>query len=133
MAIDIRDQKGFRGNREQLDVLLYALKKNDIGFWNRWREEHADTKVLLTGAHLSNAALAGVNFNRADLREVDLCGAVFSDANLSETDLSDADLSNAILTNADLSKAKMHSTYLYKANCASAKCIDANFNNVNLS
>jgi hypothetical protein len=133
MAKDIRDQKGFRGNREHLDVLLYALKKNDIGFWNRWREEHGDIKVLLTGAHLSNAVLGEVNFSGVDLREADLSGAALSDANLNEADLSDADLSEAVLTNAKLSKVVLDGTYLYKANLTGVKCIEASFNDVNLS
>ena len=133
MAVDIRDQKGFRGNREHLDVLLYALKKNDIGFWNEWREKHRDIKVLLTGAHLGNAALSDANFNNVNLSDADLSAAVLSDANLTEADLRDADLSEAVLTNAALSKAVLDGTYLYKAKLTGAKCIEAIFNDVNLS
>ncbi len=133
MARDIRDQKNFRGNREHLAVLLYALKKNDIGFWNKWREKHRDIKVLLTGAHLSKAVLAGVNFNYVNLREADLSGAVLSGANLNEADLRDADLSEALLKNAELSKAVLEGTYLYKVNLTGAKCRETNFNDVNLS
>jgi len=41
MAKEIREQNNFKGNREHLDILLYAMKKNTISFWNTWREKNS--------------------------------------------------------------------------------------------
>lgn len=133
MTEDIREQKGFKGNREHLDVLLYALKKRDISFWNRWRDKHCDIKVLLTGVHLSNVALEDINFESTDLRDADLSGTALSDANLHEADLCDADLSKAVLKNADISQAELKGTYLYKTDLTDAHCRETLISDANLS
>lgn len=127
-----REQKKFKGNRMHLDMLLYALKKHDISFWNNWRENNNSEKILLTGANLSNAALSQANFENAGLQEVNLCGSELSDVNLSGADLKNADLSESNLKNANLIKTVLNGTYLYKADLSRAQCIKAAFTDVNL-
>ncbi len=133
MDKNIREQKRFKGDRLHLDTLLYAIKKNNISFWNTWREKNENVKVLLTGANLNKAMLSGANFEDVSLIEANLSGAEMSEVNLSGADLKDADLSEASLINARLNKAVLTGTYLYKVNLAGAQCIETNFTDVNLS
>ncbi len=127
-----REQKNFKGNFEHLDILLYAIKKNTIGFWNDWREKKHDVTIVLTGANLSSANLAGADFREVILRETDLSNADLSVANLFGADLGNADLSEASLEKATLSNALLHGTYLYNTNLSEAVCIEAVFTNANL-
>ena len=132
MAEVIREQKNFKGNREQLDIILYAIKKSDIGFWNEWRDKHCDVKITLAGVNLSNTVLTGVNFEGVNLNEANLSGAELSGSNLTGADLKGADFSQASLINAELRKALLNDTYFYEANLTGVKCRETNFTNVNL-
>ena len=129
MAKVIREQKNFKGNREHLDIILYAVKKSDIGFWNTWRDKHCDVKISLAGANLSNTVLTGVNFECVNLREANLSGAELSGVNLTGADLRGTDFSEASLINAELNKALLNGTYFYEANLTGAKCRETNFTN----
>ena len=74
-------------NDEQFKVLLQGATA-----WNKWRIEHPDDPIYLTGVDLRGANLSG-----ADLRGADLSGA-----NLIGADLRGADLNGANLIGADL-------------------------------
>ena len=50
-------------NQQQLDL----LKQGVATIWNKWREEHPDATIELSGVDLSGANLAEVNLAGADL------------------------------------------------------------------
>ncbi len=128
-----RDQKYFTGSREHLDVLLYALKKNDVDFWNTWRKNNREVTINLSGANLHEAHLPGADFGSVNLREADLHGAQLSNANFSCADLHGADLSETTLCNAEFSKAVLAETDLFKADCSAIICKEAQISGANFS
>ncbi len=122
-------------NQEQLELL-----KQNIEDWNKWREDHPNTNIDLSGAdlrqanlrkvNLTHTNLRGANLRKADLNRADLRGADVMDAILIATDLTRAnlitasfsrsDLRVATLTGANLTEAILRGTDLTRANLASA-------------
>jgi Pentapeptide repeats (8 copies) len=74
-------------NEEQLELI-----KRGVDAWNKWREEHADTRPDLTNANLTEADLTGANFIRANLSRANLSRANLTGARLVETNLDNANL-----------------------------------------
>jgi len=85
-------------NKEQLEVI-----KHGVDAWNKWREEHADTKTDLTDANLGEANLFG-----AYLFDTDLTGVNLSRANLSAANLTYVRLVHTNLENANLSECRIY-------------------------
>jgi hypothetical protein len=115
-------------NKEHLELI-----KQGVDAWNRWREEHADTRPDLSAANLGEAELFG-----AYLFDTDLTGADLSRANLSAANLSAANLSGANLTEANLFRADLVDTDLSRANLSEAnltyvRLVHTNLENANLS
>ncbi len=128
-----RDQKHFTGSREHLDVLLYALKKNDVDFWNNWRKSNCEVTIDLSGANLHEAALPDADFGGVNLSEADLHSTKLSNANFSGADLHGTDFSEATLCNAEFSKAILTETDLFKADCSAITCKEAHISGANFS
>jgi uncharacterized protein YjbI with pentapeptide repeats len=135
-------------NKEQLKLIKEAIKKNDIGIWNKWRKENPDVKADLSRAHLMGADLSAADLHaahliRADLSAADLRGADLSAADLSGTNLrgtelsvanlSGADLSAAHLIGADLRGADLNAAHLYTAYLSGADLRGVDLSGANLS
>jgi uncharacterized protein YjbI with pentapeptide repeats len=145
-------------NQEQIKRLIASSEeRNWCATWNRWRKDHDEILIDLSGADLSNAYLSRIdlrnaNLSRADLRHAYLQSAHFSGADLRyaylasarlrntyfrdtrligadlrATDLSVADLTGADLTNVDLTDASLKDTYFRNTNLSGA-----NFTNTDL-
>jgi len=83
-------------NEEHVSLILQR------GDWNKWRADHPDTILDLSGANLRGADLSGANLDWVNLRGANLRGADLSGANLIEAVLSGADLKKAALGGARL-------------------------------
>jgi Pentapeptide repeats (8 copies) len=125
-------------NEEQLELI-----KQGTNAWNKWREEHADTRPELIEANLGATNLSGANLTEANLFgaylfDTDLTGVNLSRANLSAANLSAANLSGANLTEANLFRADLVDTDLSRANLSEAnltyvRLVHTNLENANLS
>jgi len=125
-------------SQEHFDILEQGVET-----WNQWRNEHAGSKPVLSGAffsfadlreaNLSGADLSRAFFSFADLRGADLRGALLSFADLSRTNLSFADLRGANLSDADLRGANLSDADLRGANLSDADLSRAHLNAANLS
>jgi len=133
MKKEERDQKGFTGAVEHLDMLLFAIKKNDPGIWNNWRKKNPGLKIRLNGANIRNAECTGADFSSVDLTDADLSQTKLQNADLTGAVLNRATLGEAILVNATLKKAVLHGAYLHKADLSGAQCQEADFNTTILS
>ncbi|MEM7727297.1 MAG: pentapeptide repeat-containing protein [Cyanobacteria bacterium P01_A01_bin.45] len=107
----------------------FAIIKQGVSVWNKWRESNYDYRVNLSaidlrGYDLSNIDLRDVSLKGADLSDVNLCHA-----NLSEANLVNANLSNANLSNTNLSRVQALGTNLTKSNLTGACLEDWNINN----
>jgi uncharacterized protein YjbI with pentapeptide repeats len=86
--MDERKREGKNvANQEQLELL-----KSDGEKWNRWREEHTQEIINLSGADLSGADLSRTdlshaNLSRTNLSAVSLQGTFLFNSNLSDTNL----------------------------------------------
>jgi len=114
-------------NNEQAGIL-----RQGVVFWNKWREEHHDAKIDLSGL-----PLLGTNLQRIDLSNAYLCETEFTDADLSSADLRGADLTEADLIDTDLrganlTAANLSEAKLWRANFRDAKLIEVNFNEAEL-
>ncbi len=92
-------------NKKQL-----ALLKRSVKAWNKWRDEHLDATIDLSGADLSEANLSG-----ADLAAANLAGAILIYTDLIAARLAGASLQSAVLNMVDLSGADLESANLYFA------------------
>jgi len=135
-------------DQEQLKII-----KQGVQAWNKWREEHSNTKVDLSGADLSGIDLTGIDLRDARLTRVDfrnsnlqrarlslanlsraaLIGASFNQANLKETRLSHAIIMNADLRDSDLSGSYLHKTILAKSDLSGAYLYKAHLSDVYLN
>jgi uncharacterized protein YjbI with pentapeptide repeats len=97
--------------------------KQGVERWNKWRTEHPNEHIDLSGANLSGANLSGANLSWADL----------SGADLSEIDLWYANVSEAALSRADLSRSNLLSTNFSGANLSRANLSEANLSKACLS
>lgn len=78
------------------------------------------TSGLADNANLFGSELAGVELQRADLREINLCFADLSAVDLSSAELNQAKLAATWLPRADLSHADMRGAFLTLANLREA-------------
>lgn len=97
------------------------LLKNGVDCWNRWRIDHPNYLIDLSGTDLSGhylfeANLRGVNLRGANLRSACLISADLRWANLSQADLRGTYLSQANLLFADLCGARLRGASLLEAN-----------------
>jgi len=119
-------------NQEHLEILAQG-----IDTLNKWRKEHPEIQVDLSGANLRNAIL-----NSADLSNANLCKAIIHSADFSRANLRNADLSNVSLqeegfvnanfSGADLSGANLRNADLSGADLSNADLSSANLRNANL-
>ena len=100
-----------------------AILKEGIGKWNRWREEHSDTRPDLSSTSLSREDLRGGDFRRCS----------FAETHLNNTDLSNADLTRANLSRASLSGARLGSARLVEANLDGANLGEGDFERADFS
>jgi len=110
-------------NEEQLELI-----KQGTNAWNKWREEHANTRPDLIEANLGAGNLSGANLFGAYLFDTDLTGVNLGGANLSAANLSAANLFRADLVDTDLSGAN-----LSDANLTYVRLVHTNLENANLS
>lgn len=54
---------------------LTLLAQEGVAAWNRWRHDHPEIEIDLSGADLRNFNLSSINLREADLSEADLTGA----------------------------------------------------------
>ncbi|GCE09497.1 pentapeptide repeat-containing protein [Dictyobacter aurantiacus] len=112
---------------------LISLIKQSVQEWNKWREQHSDVTVDLSGADLSYtdlgfANLSEVNLSEADLSETNLNGASLGFANLMGANLSRRDVHNRDLSNTNFSAANLKG-----ANLSGAKFNHGSLSFTNLS
>lgn len=98
-----------------------AKLKEDVGAWNRWREENPDVIPDLSGAFLSNApVIEGVDIRppgdnesfRAPLEKVNFIGARLYEADFSFAHLEKAEFGRAHLRQANFSEAHLEKDIL---------------------
>jgi hypothetical protein len=108
----------------------FAILKQGVDAWNKWREENPDIRpdlieanldgAILTGANLSGAYLGGAYLTKANLAEADLRLAHFSRANLSGAILTGANLMGANLSDANLHRAELYGASLVSTDLTGA-------------
>lgn len=111
--------------------------------WNHWRDEHPETQPDLTNADLSSGLhakrrlagckLAGADFRRSNMREVDLQGSDLTGADLSKCDLRGANLEGCDLSGAQLAKATLSGANLKGANLTDADLEKAQLDGADLA
>lgn len=89
-------------NSQQLEVLHRGAAE-----WNRWRQEHPNTKIDLHSAELDSARLNGFDFSQADLSGARLRDAKLNQARLVSADLSGASLFAAAMMDCDARAANL--------------------------
>lgn len=123
-----RDQRGFSGNRRQLELLLKSLgAPSDNNEWNAWRARSRKVRPDLRGANLSGLSLTYLNLRRARLD-----GAHLGAASLRGIEARNASFVGASLVEADLSYADLREVDLRKAQLRGAIFADADLTGVNL-
>lgn len=110
------------GMKSQLDPFVSKSHVEDFSGENHDNEvidflQHEDDPIDLSGAHLYQANLSGMDLRRADISFADLSYSDLSqadlrDAKLLEANLDHADLRAADLRGTDLSEIKLHHTKL---------------------
>jgi uncharacterized protein YjbI with pentapeptide repeats len=114
-------------NQEQLEIL-----KQGVDTWNKWRDEHNDLKIDISGANFIEAKLNQVNFRGCDLSYANLNGVDLKSSNLQYARIYNADLRSADFSEADLCHASFKEANLRKANLHKAKLLLTNLDTVNL-
>ena len=109
-------------NDEQLKIL-----KQGVETWNRWRDEHPEEDIDLSGADLSGAKLNTANFRRANLN-----GAKLREAELYDTRFARASLQNAGLYKAFLKKTNCYQADFRRVNLRQAVIQQANVSGIDL-
>jgi len=115
-------------NQEQLSIL-----KQGVVVWNKWREEHSEITIDLSGADLKGADLQGAHLDKADLSDANLIVANLSLAKLNGSDLRRANLSGANLDVVDLHNANLTESILQMANLIRSYLIGSNFLNAQVA
>jgi len=109
--------------RPCLDLMdrLLAVLTFGARFWNTWRAEHPEVRIVLDGANLSGMILTGIDFSDASLRGCAMHATNLMNANLRGADLSGANLAEADLIGANLEGANLTGANLYEADLRDAK------------
>lgn len=121
-----RDQKRFRGNRMQLELLKRSLgSPREDNEWNDWRKKHRRIRPDLRGTNFRSTDLNDLHLDQASLQGADL-----SDCNLAGVHLSQANLRSAVLfqtnlTYADLSSSVFKGAWLHNVDLTYAKLKDS--------
>lgn len=102
-------------SQERIDNL-----KNDVEYWNQWRESERNVRLCLSDTNFKGANLAKVNLSGVDLRRSELAGANLEEANLREADLREINFQLVNLAKADLSGANLSGVNLSEANLEEA-------------
>ncbi len=114
-------------SQEQLDIL-----KQGSAAWNKWRKEHPDASVNLSGVQFLLAQLPGVDLSNANLSNAAFDFANLSDANLSGANLSRAGLTASNLYHANLEGANLTGAFLEQANMSGANLSGTDLSNAHL-
>lgn len=96
-----------------------AKLKAGVREWNKWRSEHPELEIDLSGANLADADLHSRD-DRTDLRRVNAANANLERAQMGGADLSQADLRGARLSHASLFVAIMKGAKLNNAELTGA-------------
>ena len=105
---------------ELYNVDLYGLLGQGVGIWNTWMQEHPDEPVNFQIANFEKRDLRGINLSDTILDQANFRGCILNKADLTEADLTEADLTEADLTKAELSGAKLHNANFSGANLRAA-------------
>jgi hypothetical protein len=108
-------------NRRHVTIL-----EKGVEFWNGWRSEHPEITPDLSDSNIKIRELAGVNFERVNLRGALMPGANLRKANLKNADLSGADLMESNLEGAVFTGANLQSANMMGANLKGARLKKAN-------
>ncbi|BAS54654.1 pentapeptide repeat-containing protein [Leptolyngbya boryana CZ1] len=121
---------------------LVDILKKGSGYWNSWRLENPEKKLIvgninfrgqdLNGLDLQGANLNGIDFSGANLREINLQQANLFQADFRETSLEDVDFSSSNLTNAYLNNLDLRGTKFLAAQLDGANLQKSNLQGVNL-
>jgi uncharacterized protein YjbI with pentapeptide repeats len=116
----------------------FAILKQGVEGWNRWRQKYPAVKPDLSeadlrGPNFRGPNLSGVNFSETKLNGVVLREADFRGADLFGADLSVAYLGQAVLERADLRWAIISGTILWKTDFTGLKVGYTTFANVDLN
>lgn len=132
-------------NQQHIEILQQGVEK-----WNQWRAENQDIEpdlsayaftkniinnepqIILKGANLRKANLAGSRLRLADLRSADLSEANLQKSNLSgaflvQANLDGANLSAAVLQGANLSDTKLNGAVFRGASLGQGKFMGHEF------
>ncbi len=107
------DQQYFVGNKEDLELLLHAIDKNDPSIWNDWKRS-GSVSPNLEGIDLSNKVLHGFNFENTNLQSANLnnCKITsnFSFSNLNHSNLKNTFLWRSIFIETTIMGATIHNS-----------------------
>lgn len=117
-------------NQEQLDILGKGVE-----VWNKWRREHQEIPVDLSGVDLSSLDLPMGNFSPARIPSSPINGIpVVSSVggSLIQVNFSLTNLQNTDFNHADLRDAQFNAAYLSGANFCYANLSGANLSHANI-
>ena len=114
-----------------LQVLREAVRLNDAGIWNRWREEQNVERPDLCGADLSGVVIHGVNLDRADLSAANFCNAKITGSFVYAV-LLDADLTGAGLWSSVFEETRLSGVIAEGADFGRSRIVASNFSYANL-
>jgi TIR domain/Pentapeptide repeats (8 copies) len=121
-------------SQEQVNLLKECMGTHEgMLKWNKWRKEHLNIYLNLSGVNLNSKSLDGMDLSRANLHGASLRWASLSVTKFQEADLSDVDFFRAELTFADLRNANLSRADLSGTNLAKARLTGANFNDARIS
>jgi len=125
----LRPNRRFRGNVQDLEQLRSAFEQGDSSIWHSWRRRNRHRSIDLSGVDLGQADLRHV-----DLRSVRLVAADFSGANANARtcEMRGTDLRRASLWHIDLSYADLAKADLRKAELVNATVNEADLRGANL-
>lgn len=120
-------------NKKHLEIL-----KKGVEVWNKWRKSNPQEQPDLSGAHLFNRNLSGIDLHYASLFTADLRNSDLSFANLEGSSLINARLTGANLLGANLryanfNIANLNNVNLINADLGMGQFSGSDFSNADLS
>jgi len=119
-----------------------AKLKEGVEAWNKWRSDHSETQIDLSGVVLLQADLSGAHLWSANLTHSNLGGAQMDKAQLLYADLTyarlmgaglhRAQLQSAILNSADLRGCDLSAADLRRADLRASELTNANLRRADL-